>query len=189
MIIRQSFQTIYAGTKNRNDLDERLPDDLALLRLDLRCRRTKCGRNRLAAMVGTILNPDKSNVVEVARGSKPANRGRVNTVGARYIGMCLASSAATRPGARQHPLPDARIFGAQVFGRRDDETIHALWRPASEKRQGTKSRWVTGGGCCGRQCARFWKLDPLKCSATTSDRRGADCDDDAVGLPDAAGAE
>ena len=28
----------------------------------------------------------------------------------------------------------------QVFGRRDDETIHALRRPASEKRQGTKSR-------------------------------------------------
>jgi hypothetical protein len=27
----------------------------------------------------------------------------------------------------------------QVFGRRDDETIHTLRRPASEKRQGTKS--------------------------------------------------
>ena len=30
----------------------------------------------------------------------------------------------------------------QVFGRRDDEAIHALRRPASEKRQGTKSREV-----------------------------------------------
>jgi hypothetical protein len=28
----------------------------------------------------------------------------------------------------------------QVFGRRDDEPIHALRRPVSEKRQGTKSR-------------------------------------------------
>src|ERR1700694_6247641 len=38
----------------------------------------------------------------------------------------------------------------QVFGRRDDETLPALRRPASEKRQGTKSRWVTGRGCRGR---------------------------------------
>jgi hypothetical protein len=30
----------------------------------------------------------------------------------------------------------------QVFGRRDDEAMHALMRPATEKRQGTKSRWV-----------------------------------------------
>jgi hypothetical protein len=28
----------------------------------------------------------------------------------------------------------------QVFGRRDDYTINALLRPASKKRQGTKSR-------------------------------------------------
>jgi hypothetical protein len=37
----------------------------------------------------------------------------------------------------------------QVFGRRHDETIHALGRPASEKRQGTKSRWVKHGRCSG----------------------------------------
>ena len=37
----------------------------------------------------------------------------------------------------------------QVFGRRDDEPIHALWRPASKKRQGTKSREVCGGGAAG----------------------------------------
>ena len=30
----------------------------------------------------------------------------------------------------------------QVFGCRHDEAIHALRRPASEKRQGTKSREV-----------------------------------------------
>jgi len=30
----------------------------------------------------------------------------------------------------------------QVFGRRDDETLHALGEPASKKRQGTKSREV-----------------------------------------------
>jgi hypothetical protein len=37
----------------------------------------------------------------------------------------------------------------QVFGRRDEETIHALWRPASKKRQGTKSREVCGCGAAG----------------------------------------
>jgi len=31
----------------------------------------------------------------------------------------------------------------QVFGRRHDEPFHALWRPASKKRQGTKS-WEVG---------------------------------------------
>jgi hypothetical protein len=30
----------------------------------------------------------------------------------------------------------------QVFGRRHEEAIHALQRPASEKRQSTKSREV-----------------------------------------------
>jgi hypothetical protein len=30
----------------------------------------------------------------------------------------------------------------QVFSRRHDEPIHALLGPASEKRHGTKSRWV-----------------------------------------------
>ena len=37
----------------------------------------------------------------------------------------------------------------QVFGRRNAEPIHALWRPASEKRQGTKSRWVGHWRCRG----------------------------------------
>src|SRR6202022_1782195 len=34
----------------------------------------------------------------------------------------------------------------RFLGRRHDEVIHALRRPASEKRQGTKSREVGGGG-------------------------------------------
>src|SRR3977135_1958796 len=37
----------------------------------------------------------------------------------------------------------------QVFGCRHDEAIHALRRPASEKRQGTKSREVGHRRCCG----------------------------------------
>jgi len=39
---------------------------------------------------------------------------------------------------------------AQVFGRRNAEIIHALGRPASEKRQGTKSRGVGHRRCRGR---------------------------------------
>jgi len=38
----------------------------------------------------------------------------------------------------------------QVFGCRHDEAIHELWRPASEKRQGTKSREVGHRRCRGR---------------------------------------
>ena len=39
----------------------------------------------------------------------------------------------------------------QVFGRRHDEAIHALRRPASEKRQCTKSR-----ECGTRQCSECY---------------------------------
>ena len=35
----------------------------------------------------------------------------------------------------------------QVFGRRHDEAIDALMRPATEKRQGTKSRWSVWWRC------------------------------------------
>jgi hypothetical protein len=35
----------------------------------------------------------------------------------------------------------------QVFGRRHDEAIDALMRPATEKRQGTKSRWSIWWRC------------------------------------------
>jgi len=38
----------------------------------------------------------------------------------------------------------------QVFGCRHDEAIHALRRPASEKRQGTKSREVGRQRSSGR---------------------------------------
>jgi hypothetical protein len=48
----------------------------------------------------------------------------------------------------------------QVFGRRDDETIHALRRPASEKRQGTKSRREVVRRRCRRRAVpparRLW---------------------------------
>jgi len=42
----------------------------------------------------------------------------------------------------------------QVFGCRHDEAIHALRRPASEKRQGTKSREV-GHRRCRRRYGDF----------------------------------
>jgi hypothetical protein len=36
------------------------------------------------------------------------------------------------------------LFMCRFLGRRHDDVIHGLWRPASEKRQGTKSREVGG---------------------------------------------
>src|ERR1700730_9316719 len=39
-----------------------------------------------------------------------------------------------KPTLREWPLV------CRFLGRRDDGVIHGLWRPASEKRQGTKSR-------------------------------------------------
>ena len=38
----------------------------------------------------------------------------------------------------------------RFLGRRNDVTLHALMRPASEKRQGTKSRSVVHRRCGGR---------------------------------------
>src|ERR1700730_4554157 len=66
-----------------------------------------------------------------------------------------------------------RIF-VQVFGRRHDEPFHALWRPASKKRQGTKSREVGhrwGSGCYGDlMAAPSWRVDvtPAGCGRRIS---------------------
>jgi hypothetical protein len=55
----------------------------------------------------------------------------------------------------------------QVFRRRHCETIHALGRPASEKRQGTKSRWVGH-----RRCSGLYGELALGCGAGRFDRSG-----------------
>jgi hypothetical protein len=47
------------------------------------------------------------------------------------------------------PIVSHESESVQVFGRRDAEPIGALGRPASEKRQGTKSRWVRRWRCRG----------------------------------------
>jgi hypothetical protein len=51
----------------------------------------------------------------------------------------------------------------QVFGRRHDGPFHALWRPASKKRQGTKSREVGHRRCNARYgdliAAPGWRVD------------------------------
>ena len=62
----------------------------------------------------------------------------------------------------------------QVFGRRHDEPFHALRRPASKKRQGTKSREVGHWRCCGRYgdliVAPGWRVDvtPTGCGRRIS---------------------
>jgi hypothetical protein len=62
----------------------------------------------------------------------------------------------------------------QVFGRRHDDLFHALWRPASKKRQGTKWREVWHWRCCGRYgdliAAPGWWVDvtPTGCGRRIS---------------------
>jgi len=47
----------------------------------------------------------------------------------------------------------------QVFGRRHDESMGALKRSATEKRQGTKSRWGMCGGAASTMGIWSRRLD------------------------------
>ncbi len=60
----------------------------------------------------------------------------------------------------------------QVFGRRHEEAIHALRRPASEKRQGTKSREV--GHWLGSERYGDLMLAPISMMGGTPARRHLD---------------
>ena len=68
----------------------------------------------------------------------------------------MAATHQDAPLAFPRPLrPPSSSFAkvcaksVQVFGRRNADTIHALLRPASKKRQGTKSRDVWRGSAAG----------------------------------------
>ena len=86
-------------------------------------------------------------------------------------------------------IPVAAVV--QVFGRRNAKPIRALGRPASEKRQGTKSRWVGHWRCRGlygelsgasgskrtRRSGPTHGFDPrrgCRCGAERADRRFVD---------------
>jgi hypothetical protein len=59
-------------------------------------------------------------------------------------------AAPERFAESQIPLaPRAPSIHVQVFGRRDDDRLCTLKRPAFEKRQGRKSRSVVRGGSTG----------------------------------------
>ena len=53
----------------------------------------------------------------------------------------------------------AQVQSVQVFGRRHDESMGALKRPATEKRQGTKSRWGMCGGAASTMGIWSRRLD------------------------------
>src|SRR5258706_16236645 len=72
-----------------------------------------------------------SNVRRVTKGSRIAEN-LWNALAATLAVQCTFESAIV-----------------QVFGRRDAETIPTLGQPASEKRQGTKSRGVGHRQCSG----------------------------------------
>jgi len=61
----------------------------------------------------------------------------------------------------------------QVFGRWHNGLFHALWRPASKKRQGTKSRevwhWRRSGRYGDLMVTPGWRVDvtPTGCSRRT----------------------
>jgi hypothetical protein len=57
----------------------------------------------------------------------------------------------------------------QVFGRWHDEAIHSLWRPASEKRQCTKSREYGT-----RQCSECYG-DRMSVAISMGDAARAEC--------------
>src|SRR6266850_2048042 len=71
----------------------------------------------------------------------------------------------------------------QVFGCRHDQPFHALWRPASKKRQGTKSREVWHWRCRGRYgdliAAPGWRVDvtPRGCGRRSDVEECAGCRD------------
>jgi hypothetical protein len=52
------------------------------------------------------------------------------------------AAGSRRPASRTYAIGAGTSAIVQVFGRRDDDTIHALLQPASKKRQSTKSREV-----------------------------------------------
>jgi hypothetical protein len=72
--------------------------------------------------------------------------------------------------------PDCLVMSEflQVFGRRHDEPFRALRRPASKKREGTKSREVGYRWCSGRygdlMAAPGWRVDvtPTGCGRRIS---------------------
>jgi hypothetical protein len=66
------------------------------------------------------------------------------------LDLMQAKVLARQLGVKHEELVAVRWSGVvQVFRRRDGKTIDALVRPASEKRQGTKSRDVGTDGAAG----------------------------------------
>src|SRR5450756_375289 len=95
--------------------------------------------------------------------------------GVGFIAMPRRSHSVS-PVSRKEPCRINRSMSAsvQVFGRRHDEPFRALWRPASKKREGTKSREVWHWRCCGRYgdliAAPGWRVDvtPTGCGRRIS---------------------
>jgi hypothetical protein len=95
-------------------------------------------RGLLATLSSTVthLNAERHNT-RPADADPPAIWGRLQSL-RRWMTAAHTRNAALHESG-----------SVQVFGRRHDEPIGARWRPASEKRQGTKSRWVKHGRCSG----------------------------------------
>ena len=85
----------------------------------------------------------------------------------KAVGSALTSTCACR-GTISGSRRSMSAF-VQVFGRRHEEAIHALRRPASEKRQCTKSR-----ECGTRQCSECYG-DRMLVAISMVDAARAEC--------------
>ena len=79
-----------------------------------------------------------------------------SAIAAAGVGLSVGSRPVLDTRQREKPMGGLPVrirwesACVQVFGCRHDEAIHAVRRPASEKRQGTKSREVGHRRCRGR---------------------------------------
>ena len=85
-------------------------------------------------------------------------------IAARCVGAAWSLGEAHSQNARY-----GTAAVVQVFGRRHEEAIHALRRPASEKRQCTKSR-----ECGTRQCSECYG-DRMLVAISMVDAARAEC--------------
>jgi len=108
-----------------------------------------------------LIQADTRRTRRVNGSRRTAGSGRYSwsrsvNLGPHLMRSCCTPQAKTRcrqnvtNNPRNMPGVDLTSAFVQVFGCRHDEAILALRRPASEKRQGTKSREVGHRRCRGR---------------------------------------
>ena len=130
--------------------DARPPQDQPRHRHAIRSARRELPRHALHRFSSWVCWPkrpavyERSDPVGILAAIRQHHRLRAQS-GQKHRTKPIVMRLTTRSG-----LPGSRLLCfVQVFGRRHDETMRALRKPASEKRHSTKSREVSGGGAAG----------------------------------------